>query len=257
MFAPSLDAGPEAWRRSGLTCFSLANRTSRSWVRGAVLAAMFFAAHAALAQSRATTTASAGASTTPAPVPSSATPTAAPGSIGREPLTLNTGAPKAAAKPFGTEGTRWLEFGGLVADNFKDSVDANIHARFSEFIAKDVELGGELAGWNFNQPGDNALGGSLVLIVRWHFLNRGDWSLYADAGVGAMVAGDDTPDDGTSFNVMPRVGAGLTRAIGESGTRLELGVRWHHISNARITGDDHNPSRDSIALYVGFAIPLN
>ena len=221
-----------------------------------VVAAMgaMICTHASLAQSQANTTAAAGASTPPA---AGATPTAAPGSIGRDPLTLNTGAPQAATKPFGTEGTRWLEFGGLVADNFKDSVDANIHARFSEFIAKDVELGGELAGWNFNQPGDNAVGGSLVLIVRWHFLNRGDWSLYADAGVGGMVASDDTPDDGTSFNLMPRVGAGFTHAIGENGARLEIGVRWHHISNARITGDDHNPSRDSAALYAGFAIPLN
>ena len=67
--------------------------------------------------------------------------TAAPASsIGREPLTLNSGGPQ-AAKPFGTEGTRWLEFGGLVADNFKDSVDTNLHARFSEFLAKDVEVG--------------------------------------------------------------------------------------------------------------------
>ncbi|MCC6227950.1 MAG: acyloxyacyl hydrolase [Phycisphaerales bacterium] len=199
------------------------------------------------------------AQTQPAPASSSpgdTTKAASPaGSIGREPLTLNTGATQ-DAKPFGTEGTRWLEFGGLVADNFKDSVDTNLHARFSEFIATDVELGGELAGWSFNQPGDNAVGGSLVLIVRWHFLNRGDWSLYADAGVGGMVASDDTPDSGTSFNLMPRAGAGFTRAIGGSGARLELGVRWHHISNARITGDDHNPSRDSLALYLGFAIPF-
>lgn len=203
---------------------------------------------AALAQTQATPASS------PAAADSASAASANP--IGREPLALNTGTPQ-TARPFGTEGTRWLEFGGLVADNFEDSVDTNLHARFSEFIATDVELGGELAGWSFNQPGDNAVGGSLVLIVRWHFLNRGDWTLYADAGVGAMVASDDTPDNGTSFNLMPRAGVGFTHAIGEGGARLEIGVRWHHISNARITGDDHNPSRDGAALYLGFAIPLN
>lgn len=196
----------------------------------------------------------------PAPAsspPGAATEDAAPASaIGRESLTLSTGATP-AGKPFGTEGTRWLEFGGLAADNFEDSVDINLHARLSEFIAEDVELGGELAGWNFSQVGDNTQGASLVLIVRWHFINRGDWTLYLDAGVGAMVAGGETPDGGTNFNLMPRAGAGLTRAIGEGGARLELGVRWHHISNARITGDGDNPSRDGVALYLGFAIPMD
>lgn len=179
------------------------------------------------------------------------------GGVGIEPLVLNTGATPDAPKAFGTEGTRWLEIGGLAADNFADAVDVNIHARLSEFVAQDVELGGELAAWHFNQIGDNTEGASLVLIVRWHFLNRGDWSLYADAGVGGMVATDDTPNGGTSFNLMPRAGVGFTHALGDDGARMELGVRWHHISNARITGDANNPARDGAALYLGFAFPLN
>ena len=34
-------------------------------------------------------------------------------------------------------------------------------------------------------------------------------------------------------------------------TRLLVGVRWSHISNARLWGDDDNPGSDSVMLHVG------
>jgi hypothetical protein len=70
------------------------------------------------------------------------------------------------------------------------------------------------------------------------------------------VSTDDVPNDGTSFNFTPRLGVGFTRQLTDSGIRLEGGLRWAHISNARITGDADNPARDSAMLYVGLIFPF-
>jgi len=48
----------------------------------------------------------------------------------------------------------------------------------------------------------------------------------------------------------------VTRRITDGGVRLQAGVRWAHISNARIKGDDDNPSRDSAMLYVALVFPF-
>ena len=71
-----------------------------------------------------------------------------------------------------------------------------------------------------------------------------------------LFTGDDVPPDGTSINFTPRAGMGVTRALDDSGTRLMVGVRWAHISNARIEGDGENPSRDSVMGYVGVIWPF-
>mgnify|MGYP001951235339 CR=1 FL=1 len=51
-------------------------------------------------------------------------------------------------------------------------------------------------------------------------------------------------------------GIGMTHQISDDGTRLVGGLRWHHISNARIHGDDSNPSRDAPHVYLQVAIPF-
>ena len=38
--------------------------------------------------------------------------------------------------------------------------------------------------------------------------------------------------------------------------RVLMGMRWHHISNARSSGAEDNPSRDGAMLYVGLAMPF-
>lgn len=162
----------------------------------------------------------------------------------------------AAPPEFGAAGSKWWTVGVAGADNFQDAVDLNIHGAYSYFLARDVEAAFEAAAWHFNQPGDNAFGGSGSLVLRWHFVNTGDWTVYADAGIGLLLASDDVPPDGTSFDFLPRAGVGFTRKLTDDGLRLQMGVRWHHISNARITSDEDNPGRDAAMVYAGLIFPF-
>jgi Lipid A 3-O-deacylase (PagL) len=188
--------------------------------------------------------------------------------------------PRAAAGGlFGPSGKRYLDagskswtIGGLYASNFDQSHDANLHIAFSTFLADRFEFVVELGGWYFDQPGRDASGNrsgretvgglSGSMVFRWHFYATDDreWSVFADAGIGLLAAFDQVPSGGTEFNFLPRIGLGLTKALGDNTSgqapRLMLGARWHHISNARIKGDDRNPARDSLAGYVAIVFPF-
>lgn len=164
--------------------------------------------------------------------------------------------PPAPRPEFGAAGSKWWTVGIAGADNFQNAVDVNISGAYSYFLAKDIEWALEGAAWHFNQPGDNAFGGSASMVLRWHFVDTGDWTVYADAGIGLLLATDDVPPDGTSFDFLPRAGLGFTRLLSDDGLRLQMGVRWHHISNARITSDSDNPGRDSAMIYAGLIFPF-
>ncbi len=157
---------------------------------------------------------------------------------------------------FATEGTSWLTFGAGIGSEGDESTDYNIHVAYSEFIVDRIEVGGELGLWYFDQKIDTQYGINPNLVIRWHFLQGEDWTVYADAGVGVLIASGDVPDLGTSFGLMPRAGVGFTHALGSGGTRVQLGLRWHHVSNARLSGDAKNPARDAPFLYVGIISPF-
>lgn len=166
-------------------------------------------------------------------------------------------APVAPVIPeFGAAGSRWWTLGADLSYAFNGSTDTGVHGSYSYFIARDVEFAAELGAWYFNQPGDNAAGLSASMVFRWHFINTGAWTVYADAGIGVLGATDEVPDGGTSFDLMPRAGAGFTRRLSDDGVRLQVGVRWHHVSNARIFGDGNNPARDQPLVYVGVIFPF-
>ncbi len=170
-----------------------------------------------------------------------------------------SGSAPAAQAPhaeYGAEGSQWLSAGYGVADNFADAVDQYVYFSWSTFLARDVELGLEAGLWYFNQPGDNQEGLSGSVLFRWHFIHTETWTAYGMLGIGLMGATGEVPDGGTSFDLMPRAGLGITKQLTDDGLRLDLGVRWHHISNARINGDDDNPSRDGAMLYVGLVFPF-
>jgi len=138
------------------------------------------------------------------------------------------------------------------ASDGENDTDLGAGVMLSTFVADRFELGGELGGWYFNQRNDTG-GVSLVLVAKWHFWMSEDrvWSVFGEGRIGVLGSFDETPDGGTKFNFLPGVGVGATRAIDGTAARLMAGVRWHHISNARINGDDDNPGRDSLLGYVG------
>lgn len=157
---------------------------------------------------------------------------------------------------YGAEGSRWWTIGGGVANDFSDATDLNLFGAYSYFLIDDVEFSAELGAWYYAQTGDDTAGLNPNMILRWHFYNDQDWTVYADVGIGLVFTADDVPPDGTSINFTPRAGLGFTHALDDSGTRLMVGVRWAHISNARIEGDGENPSRDSVMGYVGVIWPF-
>lgn len=156
---------------------------------------------------------------------------------------------------FASQGSRWWTVLAGVSHDFSDSHDFNLAARYSFFVVDDLEFGVELGGWYFDQKGDNAFGLNASMIWRYHFVHREHFTFYGDIGMGLLVATDEVPDGGTSFDFTPRIGLGTTWELG-SGLWLDVGARWAHISNARIQGDADNPGRDSVMGYIGLTFPF-
>lgn len=140
-------------------------------------------------------------------------------------------------------------------------------ASLSTFLDQAFEVQLELNGYAFQQPGDDAAGVAFHFNFRWHtwygmygqsrqtwdepMTASPDWTIFFDGGIGMIFSTDDVPQNGTSVNFSPRVGAGFTARLGEGSTRLVAGLRWHHISNARINGDDENPDFNAPMVYAG------
>jgi hypothetical protein len=157
--------------------------------------------------------------------------------------------------PFGVKGTSRFSFGLRGARDFEQNFDTSLFIQRTWFVVDDVEIGVEAAAWWIFQEDDtNAVSASL--ITRYHFYQGRSLSAFVEGNVGLFLAGDSVPDNGTSFDLLPRLGAGLTIPLDHEGTRLITGIHWHHISNARINGEARNPSRDAVGFYVGISVAL-
>lgn len=158
---------------------------------------------------------------------------------------------------FGTKGQEWWTIGGGIANDFSDATDYNLRLAWSRFLADRVEFSVEANAWAFTQRGDDAVGINPAFLFRYHFYRVDRLTLFADIGIGLLFSTSDVPEGGTSFNFTPRAGVGLTYQLTDTApTRLQLGVRWHHVSNAHITGDTNNPSRDALMLSAGVLFPF-
>jgi Lipid A 3-O-deacylase (PagL) len=149
----------------------------------------------------------------------------------------------------------WGEKGSLTfnaslgyADDFEDIGFVPAGLGISWFPIKNFSLDVQLEGAHVNQPGDDAIGGGLAMLLRWHFLDFDTWTIYGDLGVGFLVLDEPVPQRASEFVFTPRAGVGASFAITDY-TRLLVGVRWFHISNAETSFE--NPGIDALQGYVG------
>ena len=116
------------------------------------------------------------------------------------------------------------------------------------FVADYLSVGLFGEGMHINQEDDNAGGGGGGVMLRWHFLDNGQWSVFADVGVGFDVFTAPVPAEGTSFDFTPRASVGANFSL-DARTALSASVGWLHLSNAQ-TGEN-NPGIDTIAIGLG------
>lgn len=154
----------------------------------------------------------------------------------------------APAKAFGAAGTTRFTIQSAFSTEFGGNNVVFGGFGFEHFIADDLCLVSQINGVWTDQEGPNAGGINGALLLRWHFLARDTWSLYAEAGAGLAWFTDDIPAGGTKFNFTPQAAVGVTFDIGDQ-NRAYVAVGWHHISNAQIFNE--NPGQDSAILHVG------
>jgi hypothetical protein len=158
---------------------------------------------------------------------------------------------------YADKGSEWITISGLLAHDFSDSTDVGLRVGWSHFLVNDVEFMLEANLWYFSQEGDDAAGINPAFAFRWHFVHEDRLSVYTELGIGMLFATNAVPDGGTDVDFTPRAGVGLTWQLSpDAPARLDAGIRWHHISNARITGDAKNPARDAPLLYAGLVFPF-
>jgi hypothetical protein len=90
----------------------------------------------------------------------------------------------------------------------------------------------------------------LDLLIR-HHLFRGDrWTIFVDASAGVSESQHRIPLGGTNFNFIEETGVGGTYQLTDH-LHLIGGVRYWHLSNARLHGSDENPGLNGFGAYLG------
>ena len=156
-------------------------------------------------------------------------------------------------KEFGAKDTWRLNVEGEWVGDFEDANQAQARIGASWFFARNAELALYGTGGYVWQPGSDAGTYGIDLEVRWHFLAREDWSLFASVGGGVMGSTAPVPDGGSPFNFTPSLGGGATLEVAE-GTRLYLSARWYHVSNGGTYAN--NPGRNGLGLWIGLSFAL-
>jgi hypothetical protein len=108
----------------------------------------------------------------------------------------------------------------------------------------------ELTGYGVSTSDGDTAAAQASLGFRHHVHEFGRTSLFIDVGFGLFEAGKRVPSHGTDFNLTFHTGVGFTHPIAD-GLDLEGGLRYFHLSNARLEGPDRNPSLNGPEFFIG------
>jgi hypothetical protein len=128
-------------------------------------------------------------------------------------------------------------------------------AGYSYYFVDGISLGAEVSGFGISQPDNNAAAGSFGVVLRHHLVDTGNSSFFVDVAAALFEATDDTPASGTQWNYLTQAGIGFTQKL-DPRSHLLAGVRFTHLSNADLEGDDHNPALNGVSIYVGLMFRL-
>ena len=118
------------------------------------------------------------------------------------------------------------------------------------YVWDNVSLGVEASGYRVWEPHDDGWAGSLSGVLRQHFFTFDRATILADVSFGPIEASQRIPQGGTYFNFITRTGLGATYQLNDK-IFLLGGVRYFHVSNARLEGSQRNPSVNGLEGYVG------
>ena len=121
----------------------------------------------------------------------------------------------------------------------------------SYYVADSLALEyGAIAGYvNAKRTEGGVLGGP-ELGLRWHVAKSRRWSTYLEGRVGMVLQQSPITADTLRFNFNLQPGAGVTYRLNNE-VMVQSGFRWHHLSNGRIRGKEHNFGYDGPMLYLG------
>ena len=123
------------------------------------------------------------------------------------------------------------------------------------YIFDNFSLNLEAAGYYDNQPVRNAVITAADLSIRHHLFHSGRFSFFGEGVVGITYADHRAPASGTYYNYMVEPGIGATFQLHDN-VNLMAGVRYFHLSNARLEGPNRNPSINATQVYIGLLFKL-
>jgi Lipid A 3-O-deacylase (PagL) len=150
------------------------------------------------------------------------------------------------------KGTRTFQLYGTYAGaSHADIPSGAVGAGY--FVFDNLSLSLEACGYRATQsgfPSHDAWMYGVSGVMRHHLFHFDRSTIFADVSFGPVESTERIPAGGTYFNFVTRSGIGSTYQLKDN-LHLIGGVRYFHLSNAKIEGRARNPSLNGVEGFVG------